>query len=320
MSNWNKNLYIIYTDESSNFTYKSCKSYSMSSIIIPYNHYKDVIEKEWNDIKTKYNIEEGVCLHFTDIKALLNPRYFEREEKKRNKAMEKIFCEDGNVNKNKLKEFYNDVLEFINKNKFTIITTVLNEETNKKFNDLIDRKHGNSIWYRLFKEHLNDITKYALSEKIDIDKKSKKLRLKFNAKIRYDGDYGLSNKNDIRNAFSHSITTGTNDFNAETIRDCFDELRFINKTEVGYCFSCDLIDKCTNKNFSHAGNEIIDFIAAYSGRGLSKKENLKYFKIDFKSDGKNAYNKSVTIKIDDDLLKPLEYIEKKIYRKYIENI
>ena len=319
MDEFTKNLYIIYTDENSNFTYKDCKSFSMSSVIFPYEYYKEEIETEWNSIKLKYNVDEGVCLHFTDIKALLNPKYFDRDIKVRNENMEKIFCKDGTLDKGRLKNFYHEILNFIKEKDFTIITTVLNEPADEKFDTQIEKKYSNPLWYKLFRKHLNDITKYVLKEKCNLNKNNKKLNLNFKAKIRYDGDYGLSNKNDIRNAFSHSITTGTDDFNSEVIRECFDELRFINKAEVGYCSNCNLIPKCTNKNFSHAGNEIIDFIALYSGRYISKGENIKYHNSSFNNkNGTSNYKKSVTIKIDDEIIKPLDFFKNKIYKKCID--
>lgn len=310
MGNFEKNLHIIYTDESSDFSHSLCSSYSMSSIVAPQKYYIDRIECDWNKLKKKYNIANGICLHFTDIKALLNPRYYSRSVEKRNVEMEKIFCDDhNNLKYDLLYNFYSDIIKFIDTHDFKVIVSNVYDYKSKQMNSNL-KKYTNSIWYILFKNHLDEIAEYSLREKYSNS------QLKFIAKIRYDGDLGLSNKNDIRDAFSNSITTGTNRFTSEIIRNCFDELRFINKKEVGFCSNCKSIPSCTNKNYSHAGNEIIDFIAAYSGKHLTKDVNIDMFKQSFpdkKDRAEISYQHSTTIKINDKLITPLDVIIPKIY-------
>lgn len=316
MNNFTSNLHIIYTDESSNFSYPDCNSYSMSSIIAPYNDYVNKIEPNWNKLRKKYNIPDGVCLHFTDIKALLNPKYFNREIKKRNLPIENIFCQNNQLNQTLLNDFYNDVLDFIKNNEFVIVTSNLTVPKSQLFHSYVESNHVNSTWYRLFKKHLDDLAEYALRNKYSFVTKKNGLKatLNFRGKIRYDGDYNLSNKNDIRDAFSHSITTGTSKFNSATIRNCFDELRFINKSEVGFCSNCSSLPNCSNKNFSHAGNEIVDFIAAYAGKYLSREDFIKYFSLAFPSDDANiSYQKAITILVNSKILNPIEAISNKIY-------
>lgn len=313
MADFTSNLHIIYTDESINFSSPDCNSYSMSSIIAPYNYYVDKIEPNWNILRSKYNIPDGVCLHFTDIKALLNPKYIHRAINERNLSMENIFYKNNQLDQALLHNFYNDVLNFIKTNEFVVVTSNLTEPKSQKFHSCIQKKHVNSTWYILFKKHLDDLAEYALREKY-LTSESKGKPLKFKGKIRYDGDYNLSNKNDIRDAFSHSITTGTTRFNSSIIRNCFDELRFINKTEVGFCSNCSSLPSCSNKNFSHAGNEIIDFIAAYAGKSLVKTDYIKYHELSYPSENaEDSYKKATTLCVDNKVIEPINVISKKIY-------
>lgn len=321
MSDFTKNLYIIYTDESENFSYKSCKSYSMTSIIVPYDYYNEKLEPDWNELKKKYKIPEGVCLHFTDIKALLRPNYFERESKTRNQAMEKIFSKKSKVNYQLLKSFYKDILTFIEEHEFSIVVTYLNERPEENFTKKIRKEHLHSSWYVLFRNHLDDLTEYAIRKMYRLDEKVK-IKRKFKAKIRYDGDYGLSNKNDIRDAYSNSVSIGTNRFNGKTVRDCIDELRFINKSDVGYSLKGKYNQN--NRITSHGGNEIVDFIAAYAGKFVTAEMNKRYLKtifseepyfkdLDIEKKIEEVYEKSMTIRIEDEILRPLESLEEKIF-------
>lgn len=317
MADFTSNLHIIYTDESINFSPPNCNSYSMSSIIASYNDYVDKIEPNWNKLRSKYSIPDGVCLHFTDIKALLNPRYFTRKIEDRNPSMENIFCTNDQLDQTLLHNFYNDVLNFIKTNEFVVVTSNLTEPKSQKFDSYIQKNHVNSTWYILFKKHLDDLAEYALREKYLISRpkgKPLKTALNFKGKIRYDGDYNLSNKNDIRDAFSHSITTGTTRFNSSIIRNCFDELRFINKAEVGFCSNCSSLPSCSNRNFSHAGNEIVDFIAAYAGKFLVKTDYIKYLKLSYPSENVEAsYKKATTLFVDNKVIEPINTISNKIY-------
>ncbi|MGG7198806.1 hypothetical protein ACQPUI_19085 [Clostridium butyricum] len=326
MIDFNPNLHIIYTDESNNFSYSTCTSCSIASIVTSQEYYINTLESDWNSLRQKYKVANGICLHFTDIKALLNPKYYTRLEKDRNLDMENIFFKPQNPSDKPqnplgtskmqldtvlLYNFYCDVIDFIKNHDFTIIVSNYFYLKSKTF-PTIAKKHLNSDWYILFKNHLDDLIEYALREKY------KNSKLKFQAKLRYDGDFGLSNKNDLRDAFSHSITSGTARFDSKTARTCFDELRFISKKEVGYCSNCTSLPSCTNKNYSHAGNEIIDFIAAYAGKYISKAENIKHFKDSLSKTtkaAKSSYEKSVTIKILDKQLSPLDAIIPKIYMK-----
>ena len=94
------------------------------------------------------------------------------------------------------------------------------------------------------------------------------------AKLRYDGDIDLSTRNDFRNAFSHSISNGSDRFTAEAFKDSFDEVRFIDKSEIGYCVSCE-DPACSARLINHAGNEILDFITIFVARHIGLASHVE---------------------------------------------
>lgn len=76
-------------------------------------------------------------------------------------------------------------------------------------------------------------------------------------KLRFDGDIDLGERDDIKQAYHHSITLGTKHFRPDVTVKLFDEIRFIGKNEVG-----------SHNDISHSGSEIIDFITSFAAREL----------------------------------------------------
>lgn len=110
-------------------------------------------------------------------------------------------------------------------------------------------------------------------------------------KLRYDGDFELSVRNDFRNAFSHSISNGTKRFTSDAFKDIFDEVRFIDKSEIGYCVIC--TNDCKSKLVNHAGNEIVDFITYYAAIYIAK-DCMKNDYINYDTKQKMKQIKSLT--------------------------
>jgi len=101
--------------------------------------------------------------------------------------------------------------------------------------------------YMTFREHLNLMSVYLLNlHTAPANKQNVGI-----TKLRYDGDIGLGERDDLKEAYHHSISLGTRHFRSEVVRQLFDEIRFIGKHEVGQ-----------NTGVSHAGGEIIDFITS----------------------------------------------------------
>lgn len=307
-----KNLYITYLDETTAYTYPKSDMLVMASLTCQKAKYINSLEKEWTELRKKYNVPNGVYLHATGIKSLLNPRYSSFEPKKKSPELEKIFYNENNeLDKELLFDFYTDALDVINRCEFDIVITTYKIDKTNKFEKELTTKYCNTNWYILFKKHLDNLAYFAMKKYSDTGK----CTVKFQTKLRYDGDQNLSSRDDIRDAFSHSITSGTKRFDAKLIRHLFDELRFINKSEVGRCTSCEKI--CDNQLISHIGSEVIDFIALYSGKYCSKKQMIKDHIDNFpkksKEHAEKVYKNSVIIKVGDKRIEPLEYFKEKIF-------
>lgn len=302
--NFEKNLFITYSDEISIYSCSVASMNAIASMIARKNIYINKIEKQWIELRRKYNVPDGVYLHFTEIKALLNNRIHD----KWNINMKNIFFSNNELDEEKLFNFYSDILEIIKQNEFDLIIT-----TYKIYKDsFYDAKYNNSNWCILFKDHLDDIADYAVNTYFN---KSKR-KIEFQTKLRYDGDFGLSTKGDLREAYSHCISCGTKKYNPKLIKNVFDELRFINKSEVGFCSTCS--NNCNNKLIAHSGSEIIDFITFYAGKYLGKsdmiEDQMKSLRIT-KLKAESMYEKSTTIRIGTKEIKPIDVIKSKIFVK-----
>lgn len=306
-----KNLFITYLDETRAYTYPNADMLIMASLTCQKAKYINTLEKEWNKIRKKYNVPDGVYLHAAGIKALLNPKYLTFQDKKRDFDLEKIFFKNGQVDKDLIYNFYVDIMNVIYKCEFDIVITSYRIDKTKQFDKDLSKKYCNTNWYILFREHLDNLAYFTMKKYLD----KKKCSVRFQTKLRYDGDQNLSSRDDIRDAFSHSITAGTKRFDAKLIRHVFDELRFINKSEVGNCTNCNT--ECDNRLISHAGSEIIDFIALYAGKYCNKEQmindHVENFPNKTKEHAEKVYNNSVIIKIDDKKIEPLNFIKSKIF-------
>ena len=57
----------------------------------------------------------------------------------------------------------------------------------------------------------------------------------FSTKLRWDGDDGFNQRQDYRLLFNKVTSLGTTHYQSETVRNIFaDEIRFVNKKEIGY--------------------------------------------------------------------------------------
>lgn len=304
--NFNKNLYITYIDEVENYTFPNANFKSIVSISMKKIDYINCIEKKWDELRRKYEVPTGVILHFTDIKALLNQDYFNRNVKNRNLDLEGIFCKDGKVNEEKIYNFYMDIIKIIKDCNFDIIVTGRRFEKTEMLKDRIVKDTLHSEWYILFKEHLDNLASYMLKKSYErfIREGRKKLKISV-TKLRVDGDYGLISRGDFRDAFAEVICNGTNRYSRSFTRRCLDSLKFVDKSEVG------------SRYISHAGNELTDFITLYAGKGKYKEEFLDDFVKNGRGDMDEAqkfYNKGMKILVNGKNIYPFNEIYPKIYK------
>ena len=177
---------------------------------------------------------------------MLNNKYFNRPEKERNFNIEKAFCNGKVVDKDKLYNFYIDIIKIINECEFDVLITGARYDKSSNL-----KKHKTQMqnnWYTLFKGHLDNLAEYMVFK----SENNKKRKL-YSTKLRYDGDEYLESKPHIIHAYADTICNGTSRFNTDHCRKCFNSLKFIGKEEVG-----------SVKEISHAGMELLDFIALYA--------------------------------------------------------
>lgn len=245
------NLYISYLDEHKiEKPGNSSKYYTIVSVGAKKSDYISQIEVGWKSIREKYNIPDGQIIHFVEIKFLLN-----RAASHKFKPTWKAIFDDGagGINYIKLYNFFFDILSFINNAPLIVQYTGIEINKNNKIRK--DNNFKTKAYqppYIAFKEHLNLMAVFLTGFHASSFQKS---NLKI-TKLRYDGDLNFGERDDLKEAYHHVITLGTRQFRPEIVKQLFDEIRFIGKSEVGHIV------------LSHAGNEIVDFISSIVSRDL----------------------------------------------------
>lgn len=294
-----KNLFITYLDEVTAYDLGAYSYTAIASISMKKDYYINNIEARWKELRKKYCIPEGTCLHFTDIKALLNKKYFNRPEKERNFNIEKAFCNGKVVDKDKLYNFYIDIIKIINECEFDVLITGARYDKSSNLKKHKTKMQNN--WYTLFKGHLDNLAEYMVFK----SENNKKRKL-YSTKLRYDGDEYLESKPHILHAYADTICNGTSRFNTDHCRKCFNSLKFIGKEEVG-----------SVKEISHAGMELLDFIALYAVKydikDIMIEDYIKFKNVSYE-EAEKYVNKQIKIYIGEKDIYPHKSIENKIYK------
>ena len=302
MSNtdFDKNLFITYLDEVKAYTFEKYLSTYIVSISMKKSYYIEHIEPKWKNLREKYSIPEGTCLHFTDIKALLNKSYYHRPMKQRKLDIEKVFCNGNVLDKDKLYNFYLDIIDIINECEFDILVTGIRQEKSNELEKVEDQLKTN--WHILFKNHLDNLV-----ELMTFKPSSGKGKNPYLTKLRFDGNTNLESKNDIIYAYADVISNGSLRFKTEHCRDCLDSLKFVGKDEVG-----------VSNGISHAGNELLDFIALYAAKYYSKDTMIEDYintKGVSEEEAKKYVNNNIRIyNVGPEDIYPHKAIEKKMYK------
>lgn len=318
VSPFEERLFITYLDECEPYIFENEFIKSIVSLSCLKSNYISNLEKDWKILRDKFNIPANVYLHFTAIKNLLSSK-----KNTHDLNLKKIFEDKfGNIDLKKLYDFYNDILSIIEKNYFVVQCTGIKYNKEKVFLKELTNENMHIAFY----EHLDKMSIFLTDySNKDYNNKKRLLSLQgkkddnlkykhYFTKLRYDGNYELSERNDYRNAFTHCIADGTKNFKSKTTRELFDTLRFIPKSEVG--LNCDSTLKCPYSEVSHAGMELVDFIAIYVSRNIWKE----YYKEYLISKGMN--NNDIDIKIENQCLikignynpiDPYTSIKKKIF-------
>lgn len=213
----------------------------------------------------------------------------------------------GTLDVKKLENFYEDIFTIIKNSKFNILCTsllydklALHRKSNRFASDQVK-----SAYTIAFGEHLDLLCFYLKNgfysdEELDINSLKS-----LSTKLRWDGDDGFNPRNDYRLLFNRVISSGTTHYQSETVRKCLDEIRFINKSEIGY------YDNLENPNIvSHIGCDIADFIAYFVGKYSIKDEiiNMYRFNGDTQNEAYKKFKDSVTFKIGTREFSPFEEV------------
>lgn len=323
LEEYEKRICISYLDEVDAFVLSNVFLKTMVSLTSLKNIYINSFEKDWKKLRQDYGIPSGKCLHFSQIKFLLNS-----DDTKHNPEFKVIFSNSsGAIDNGKLYNFYRDILSIIDNNYIVFQATGI--ASKRQYASLIPKIKMNSVMYQLFNEHLDRMAFYLVRLAVDeyntkinalraagqTDKVNKLSLHYYFTKLRYDGSYVLNERNDYRDAFSHCISDGTKHFNSETIKEVFDNLSFVSKKEVGLCTNCN--STCNHEAISHAGAELVDFVAVYIARNMW----MRYYK-DYKIniDGEDPLAIDAKLELDCNikipgysLLDPMPHIEPKLF-------
>lgn len=297
---YEKRLCISYLDEAEAFK-SAYHLKAMVSFTAQKETYLKDIEADWKAFRDYFQVPPGLCLHFSDIKFLLSGDTAKYDPKFFNLFKDK----SGSLDYGKMNSFYNNLLDIIKRNRFVFQATGI--KAPKKMIKLLPKIEMNSIMYQLFIEHLDRMAFYMVDLTIDeynaveaAIKHSGKIQKLGNlqpnyhfTKLRYDGSYVLTERNDYRNAFSHCIADGTKHFSSNVTKEVFDNLTFVSKDEVGQSKSCGT--PCTIEVKSHAGAEIVDFATLYIARHMWK-DFFRYYELN--DNGKDATDLDKKLEID----------------------
>lgn len=275
-------------------------------------YYKDGNQKTnigWND---EYVIFKGEgIIDFEKGEFKEKPRLAIRKDFIEEYKIWKLFRIDSGINKGeldfiKLQQFYEDILEVIRKSEISVLCTSVLYDSKALHKERFKKEQIKTPHVIAFSEHLDLLVFYLkhgfLSDE-DLKKDSKLYSGSFSTKLRWDGDDGFNQKHDYRLLFNKVVSLGTSHFQSDVVRKCLDEIRFVNKREIGY------YDNLEKQNLvSHIGCDIADFIAYYVGKYSVKNLiiEMEVSKGKTKEEAEEIFTKSVTFKIGDRVFNPYE--------------
>jgi len=244
-------------------TSEKFEEYSITSITFEQNYYKNEFEPLWIQFRKKYNIDGYKAMHFVEYKKLINPD----EQNEENIGYSTFLDENKNFSIQLLKNFFNDLKNLLDSADFFIVHTdfywkqqqylikrnkLNNVELKKKTRNIAPRIL-NAVPYLAMRKQLDSLMLSLLKQNIDgklfLDEELPK---KVNTKLRFDADgKEFDARNDLKKAYNHTITMGSDTVNSVTATEILDEIRFIRKEEVGHEYVP-----------NHCGLEIVDMLCS----------------------------------------------------------
>ena len=216
----------------------------------------------------------------------------------------------GQLDFEKLQRFYEDILLVIKNSNFKILCTRVIHDTKALHRIRFNSEQIRSPHVIAFSEHLDLLCfylKHGFLTDEEIKSNGELYSGSFSTKLRWDGDDGFDQRHDYRLLFNKVISLGTTHYQSETVRKCIDEIRFVNKHEIGYY---DDLDK--QSLVSHIGCDIADFIAYFVGKYSVKDEIIKKELVQgiTEDEAEQIFLNSVTFRIGDRVFSPYEEVLK----------
>lgn len=256
------------------------EEYSITSITFEKEYYQKEFEVEWGNLRKKYDMDGKKAMHFVEYKKLINS-----EERTPDKTGYKNFLENEEFSEDKLKNFFIDLQVLLENAQFNIVHTDFIWEKKRyvvkrnKFDNLdvkkvsrnvapkllnavpyvAMRKHLDSLMLTLLKREINDNP--SVSDGFYLDEELPK---KIYTKLRFDADgKQFDARSDLKKAYNHTITVGSDNVREKVAVEILDEIRFIRKEEVGHEFVP-----------SHCGLELVDMLCSMIA-GETRLEDYK---------------------------------------------
>ena len=245
-----RNLYISYLDEAKVEDKGPMRKYTIASMTASKKAYVEDIEQKWKIHRDTFGIPKGKDIHFTKIKHLLNQN--PPVQRPHDPDWVRVFSDGTEIDFSKLHAFFLDSLTIIREAPFIVQITGLDWDSRHFCRNKDVREHVYFPPFITFREHMDLMGIYLLGGHLPPFHLN---NIKI-TKLRYDGDVGLQERDDLKRAYHHTLTVGTRHFKAETAIRLFDEIRFIGKHEIGH------------DGVTHAGSEIIDLITTMAARDM----------------------------------------------------
>lgn len=285
MNNDDDNLYYTYLDECKKNYLTDCmrkinpkytfEEYSITSITFKKDYYQEIFEQEWADFRDKYDMDGDKAMHFVEYKKLISID----NRKPENIGFSK-FVEDGVFSEEKLKSFFKELRELLSKSKFFIVHTDYYWEKKQflikrsKFTTLQLKKASrnvaprllNAVPYVAMRKHLDSLMLSLLKNEATAPDfyLDEELPNRVYTKLRFDADgKQFDARTDLKRAYNHTITVGSDNVREKTASEVLDEIRFIRKEEVGHELTP-----------SHCGLEIVDMLCSM----ISGETRLKEYR------------------------------------------
>lgn len=253
----------------------SFEEYSITSITFKKSYYQEIFEKKWAEFRTKYDMDGDKAMHFVEYKKLISI-----DNRKPESIGFSKFVVNGSFSEEKLKSFFKELRELLAESEFFIVHTdyywekqqfltkrpKFNTHQLKKASRNVAPRLLNAVPYVAMRKHLDSLMLSLLKNEETAPNfyLDEELPNRVYTKLRFDADgKQFDARTDLKRAYNHTITVGSDNVREKTASEVLDEIRFIRKEEVGHDFVP-----------SHCGLEIVDMLCSM----ISGETRLKEYK------------------------------------------